>query len=104
VCPNCGYLDNSHWRQNRWRTEVEFLELSDFQEENPELAKKLLDGHPYAIDKLHAYRLSGSKGIRIIERVWIGLFKDGGPSAFHIPRERHKPMDPYQKLILEAST
>lgn len=88
VCPKCGHVDTTHWRQNRWRTQVEFIEIMEFRQERPDLAKQLEDGHPFAEDKMYAYRLS-AKGKWIVERVWIELFKVGGKSAFHIPAERH---------------
>jgi len=102
VCPKCGYVDTSGWRQNRWRTAVEFLPLVEFREENPELARALESGKPFVRDKDYAYRLSG-KGKWIVERVWIELFKVGGKSAFHIPAERHLMhlKDVYQKKLVD---
>lgn len=41
VCPSCGFVDTSHWRQNRWRTQVEFLPLTEFREEKPNLTMDL---------------------------------------------------------------
>jgi len=82
---------------------VEFIELSEFRLERPELAKLLEMGHPFVTDNLYAYRLS-AKGKWIVERVWIELFKVGGKSAFHIPAERHleRLKDAFQTKILET--
>ena len=99
VCPKCGYVDRSSWRQNRWRTNVEFIDLSKFELLKPELTKQLLEGHPFATDKLYAYRLSG-KTKRIVERVYIKDFEVGGKTAFHIPRERvDHSRDLYQQIL-----
>ena len=104
VCPECGYIDRSHWRQNRWRTNVEFLPALEFKEEYPKLSRDLEAGRPFVKDHLHAYRLSG-RGTRIVERVVVQDFEVGGKSTFHIPRERHKPMDPFQhKLVSKEAT
>lgn len=97
VCPECGFIDRSHWRQNRWRTNVEFLPLSEFREEHPLLSRDLESGRPFTACKLYCYRLSG----QYVERVILEDFKIGGKSTFHIPRERHKPMDPYQHKLVE---
>lgn len=98
VCPECGYIDRSHWRQNRWRTNVEFLPAIEFKEEHQGLYQKLTDGHRFVKDKLYAYQRSG-KVMKVVERVILQDFLVGGKSTFHIPRERHKPMDPYQQKI-----
>ena len=102
VCPNCGYVDSSHWRQNRWRTQVEFLPLMEFREEQSELARDLEAGKPFVKDGNYAYRLS-AKGKWIVERVWIKLLEAGGKSAFHIPAERviTHLQDIYQKKLTD---
>ena len=103
VCPKCGFVDTSHWRQNRWRTQVEFLPLIEFKEEQPELAMDLKKGKPFVTDKNYAYRLS-AKGKWIVERVWVELYKTGGKSAFHIPAERVASHleDMFQKKLCEV--
>jgi len=100
VCPKCGYVEVGPWRQNRWRTQVEFCPTSEFKLEKPALLQKLQEGHPFATDEHYAYRLSG-KPKWIVERVWIELFKVGGKTAFHIPAERHEAhlKDPYQQKL-----
>ena len=100
VCPHCGFVDGSHWRQNRWRTQVEFLWLTEFREEKPELAMDLEKGKPFVFDEHYAYQLSG-KGNQIVERAWIKLFEWGGKSAFHVPAERvkHRLKDIFQTRL-----
>ena len=104
VCPKCGFVDTSHWRQNRWRTQVEFIPISEFREEHLELAMDLEGGRPFVTDENYAYRLS-AKGKWIVERVWIELYKVGGKLAFHIPAERHLEhlKDIYQRKLLEVT-
>lgn len=96
VCPKCGYVDTSDWRQNRWRTNVEFLPLSKFREEHLEISRSLEEGHGVQTDELYAYRLSGF----YVERIWVETYRIGGKKAFHIPREHfeHK-RDPYQRKL-----
>jgi len=79
------------------------MELGEFMEENPELAKELMAGRPVVTTLLYAYRLSQGKKLRIIERIWIKEYEAGGKSAFHIARERHNPMDPFQKKLCNCS-
>jgi len=98
VCPKCGYIDRSHWRQNRWRTNVEFLPIDEFNSLYPNLLEELQKGHLIVTDKLHAYRTSGSS-LKVVERVLRCDYEVGGKTAFHIPRERHKPMDPFQRKL-----
>ena len=101
ICPNCGFIDRSHWRQNRWRTNVDFLKFRDYPEDiDPKIVERLQAGHVVALDKLHAYRKSGDN---IIERVLRVDYEAGGMSAFHIPREHinHKK-DPWQTKILKG--
>ena len=98
VCPKCHYIDRSHWRQNRWRTNVDFLKYLEYPEDiDPKISEKLLAGHPVATDKLYAYQ----KSTEVIERVLLEDYLAGGRSAFHIPREKVTPMDPYQHRLLE---
>lgn len=96
VCPECGFIDRSHWRQNRWRTNVEFLKYLDYPEDvDLEIVNTLTSGHPVALDKLHAYQLSGD----VIERILRVDYEVAGRSAFHIPREKPRSMDPQQKKL-----
>ena len=92
ICPKCGYRDLEYWRQNKWRTNVEFTPISEFQIQKPDLAKRLVDGEAFVTDILYAYRLSG-KGKTIVERVIMEEFKISSMKAFHIPTEHvdHKP-------------
>lgn len=96
-------MDVSGWRQNRWRTNVEFISLSEFEIENPQIHGSLKKGKPIETDEHYAYRLSG-KGKTIVERVWIETYKIAGKRAFHIPREHfeHKH-DPYQRKFTEKN-
>ncbi len=99
VCPRCGYVDRSHWRQNRWRTNVEFLKFRDYPEDiDLEILKRLLAGHKVVTDKFYAYRLSGD----VVERVLKIDYEVAGMNAFHIPREHidHK-VDPFQLKLFE---
>ena len=100
VCPKCGFVDVSHWRQNRWRTHVEFESMSYFKEEHPKMAKQLLGGHEVVTDKYYAYRFQENGWI--VEKIWIELYKTGGTKAFHIPSEHfdHK-QDPYLKTLAD---
>ena len=102
VCPKCGYVDDTHWRQNRWRHQIEFIPLTEFREAKPKLAMDLERGKPFVTDQYHAYRIAG-KGKWIVERVWIVLYKVGGKSAFHIPMEKVKThlVDQYQRKLIE---
>ena len=90
VCPNCGFIDYSSWRQNRWRTNVDFLQWDQSEDIDLELLQKLKD-QPKEIqtDKYYAYRNAG----RVVERIILDEYKTGGSRAFHIPREKvkHKP-------------
>ena len=93
VCPKCGYRDLEYWRQNRWRTNVDFTKPSEFQGNYPQLSRDLEElankiGIKKAVvtDKFYAYRY-GSKR-RVVERVVLTEFEVAGIQAFHIPRER----------------
>jgi len=96
VCPICGHVDRTQWRQNRWRTNVEFLKFRDYLEDiDLEVLNQLQEGHPFVCDKLYAYRISS----RVVERVLKSDFERGGKSTFHIPREKVPPRDPWQKEL-----
>lgn len=98
ICPKCGYLDRSHWRQNRWRTNVEFLTYLSYSEDiETEILEKLKRGCSIVCDKNHAYRLSG----RVVERILKVDYIVGGAKAFHIPREKPRTMDPFQKILIK---
>lgn len=86
ICPKCGYHDYSAWRQNRWRTNVDFLQWDQTTDIDSTLLQKLKD-HPEEAqtDQYYAYRNAG----RVIERIILEEFKIMGLKAFHIPRE-HK--------------
>lgn len=96
VCPNCGFIDYSGWRQNRWRTNVEFLQWDQTEDIDTELLQKL-KATPKEIqtDKYYAYRNAG----RVVEKIILDEFKAGGAKAFHIPREKvnHKLPDVEKK-------
>ena len=97
-CPNCGYVDRSHWRQNRWRSNVDFVKFRDYPEEVPEkILQKLIDGHAVALDKDFAYRISRTP--EVIERVLREDYEVGGMSAFAIPREKAPNVDPLQQKL-----
>lgn len=85
VCPKCGYVDYSAWRQNRWRTNVDFLHWDQTTDIDSEILEKLKTNPKEAqTDKYYAYRNAG----RVIERILLAEFKVGGMKAFHTPRER----------------
>ena len=96
ACPQCGYIDRSHWRQNKWRTNVEFLKHLDYPEDiEPRILEELNAGHPVALDKLYAYQHCGE----VIERILRVDYEVGGRKAFHIPREKPRQEDPQQVKI-----
>ena len=85
VCPKCGFIDRSMWRQNRWRTNVDFLKYKEYPEDvDPEIVRQLEAGHPVVLDKSCAYRISG----KVIERILRTDYEVGGLSSFSIPREK----------------
>ena len=94
-CPKCGYIDRSHWRQNRWRTNVEFCKLEYREDISPKILWGLLQGKPIMTDDDYAYRLSG----QIIERILKVDYDVAGAKAFHIPREKPRTVDPLQKKL-----
>lgn len=83
-CPKCGHIDISAWRQNAWRTNVEFCKLDEF--DNLKLLKRILKGE-IVTDPDYAYRISG-RIKKVVERILIEEFKAGGKKAFSIPREK----------------
>jgi len=88
------------WRQNRWRANVDYIRLPEFRKENPDLAEKLESGHAVVTDAFYAYRIPKSRGVRIVEKVYIEEYRAGGMSAFHMPREhKNHTMDPNQKTL-----
>jgi len=102
VCPKCGYVEYEYWRQNRWRTNVEFTKPEEFQHNTPDLYQQLMNGVPTVFDKNYAYRFCGKKK-RVVERVWLVEYQVDPKHAFSIPRE-HKDhvMDLKQRRLLEA--
>jgi hypothetical protein len=77
----------SDWRQNRWRTNVWFLQWDQGKENmDPIVLQKLRDCKEVQTDLYYAYRNAG----KVIERIILEEFKAGGPKAFHIPRENTK--------------
>lgn len=86
VCPKCGFRDTSSWRQNRWRTNVDFLQWDQTPDIDLELLERLKN-NPKAVqmDHYYAYRNAG----RVIERIVLEEYEGSGSRAFHIPRE-HK--------------
>jgi hypothetical protein len=96
ICPECGHIDRSHWRQNRWRTNVEFLKYLEQPEDiDSQILEKLKKGHPIVTDDLYAYRLSSG----VVERIIKTDYEIGGKMAFHIPREKPLSMDPLQQTF-----
>jgi len=89
ACPRCGYVELDYWRQNNWRTNVEWTWLHEFEIQKPTLAEQLKQGIQAVTDPCYGYRLGG-KGKNIVERVILAEFKVSGLQAFHIPREKHK--------------
>lgn len=97
ICPKCGYVGNEGWQPSRYRAEVEILRVDTFKELYPNLQFE----NNLAIDGYYAYLLRKSG---MVERVWIGLFKAGGKSAFGIPREKYygwKLANPNQKKLTD---
>ena len=88
VCPHCHEIIYSDWRQNRWRTNVWFLQWDQNENIDSNILEKLRN-EPKEIqtDPWYAYRNAG----KVIERIILEEFKVGGPKAFHIAREKVKP-------------
>jgi len=107
VCPKCGYRDLEYWRQNRWRTNVDFTKPSEFQNnylslsrDLEELANKIGLKKAVVTDQFYAYRYGSKK--KVVERI---LLKVAGIQAFHIPREKIdlENEDVFQKKLLEET-
>jgi hypothetical protein len=85
-CPCCHEIIYSDWRQNRWRTNVWFIQ---WDQADPELSQKLRDTKEVQTDQYYAYRNAG----KVIERILLEEFNVGGTKAFHIPREKTKSLN-----------
>ena len=85
-CPHCHEMIYSDWRQNRWRTNVWFLQWDQSESMDPDIVQKLKDKKEVQTDLYYAYRNAG----KVIERIILEEYKVGGPKAFHIPREKTK--------------
>lgn len=102
VCLKCGTIVISSWRQNRWRTNVWFLQWDQTEDIDLEILQKLKDKpRDPQTDRFYAYRNAG----RVIKRVLLQEFNVMGLKAFHIPREHvdHKTRDLSQKKLAEVS-
>lgn len=87
VCPKCGEIMTSSWRQNRWRTNVWFLQWDQTSDIDLEVLQKLKENPKECqTDTYYAYRNAG----RVIERILLVEYKVMGSRAFHIPREKPK--------------
>ena len=86
-CSECGHIDRSMWRQNRWRTNVDFIKI-EYSEDVPDsVLKAYNEKRSYTQDKNYGYRLDQRRGI--IERVLIEEVEAFGfKSAFMQPREK----------------
>ena len=96
VCPKCGYRQPDEWQPSRFRAEVEFCRIEDFKRLYPNLAPEMQK--EIFTDETFAY-LTRKSGV--IERIPLDLFKNGGRSAFSIPREKYYHKDPFQKKLSE---
>jgi hypothetical protein len=105
VCPKCGFIDYSMWRQNRWRTNVEFLKMEYADSDMDPHVLAIVKREKLAIDKLYAYRLSNATQ-PIIKRVLRQEFDVSGVQAFHIPREKARGHneDIFQSRLLEVKS
>lgn len=85
VCPKCGYIMTDSWRQNRWRTNVWFLQWDQTTDIDLEILQNLKNcPKECQIDKYYAYRNAG----KVIERILLEEYRVMGSRAFHIPREK----------------
>ena len=85
VCPKCGYIDNSMWRQNRWRTNVEFIKIEYVTDIPKHVLRAYNEGDLEIItDSFYAYRLCRKQNI--IERILKAEYDAFGKSGFHQPR------------------
>lgn len=98
VCPKCGHIDVSAWRQNRWRTNVDFLHWDQTSDIDPTLLEHLKDTKEIQIDSDYAYRNAG----KVIERILLQEYKQGGKEAFHIPREHKDHSSKNQRRLDET--
>jgi len=87
VCPKCGYVDYSMWRQNRWRTNVEFLKMEYATDDVDPKILTDVKVNGFAKDNHYAYRLSNATQ-PIIERITRAEFDSVGMQGFHVPREK----------------
>lgn len=109
VCPKCGYIEHEYWRQNRWRTNVEFTHTPEFKINYPKLAMDLevlyLKKGKKAVvtDRFYTYKFGG-KNNEVVERILIQEYNAAGEQAFHIPREKSKirSRDLNQRRLLEV--
>jgi hypothetical protein len=86
-CPHCHEMIYSDWRQNRWRTNVWFLQWDQVETMDPEIVVELkASPKDIQVDIYYAYRNAG----KVIERIVREEFDAGGSKAFHIPRENTK--------------
>jgi len=101
VCPQCGFININSWRQNRWRTNVWFLQWDQTSDIDPQILEKLKEKpKEFQTDKYYAYRNAG----RVIERVLLSEFHVAGKKAFSVPREHvsHKRVDRKQTRLLDV--
>lgn len=85
VCPKCGYVEQEYWRQNRWRSNVEWTKPPEFEYNYPDLAKQLKKGI-ILTDEFYAYKLGG-KSLPVVQRVLLSEYKAFGEKAFSMPAE-----------------
>lgn len=91
VCPECGHIDRTMWRQNKWRTNVDFIKVEDYPEDvPPEVLVSYNLRHKYCNDnkKNYGHRLCQEQNI--IERILFEEVLAYGVKAFHTPRENPK--------------
>lgn len=77
------------WRQNRWRTNVEFIH-DEYPEDIPQnVLKDYEAGKRFSFTEHHAYELTKHNGVKngILTRILIEEWEAFGHSAFHMPRE-----------------
>jgi len=90
VCPECGHIDRTMWRQNKWRTNVDFIKV-EFEEDIPlEVLAAYKAGRPYANDNENHYGYRLCQKQEIIERILFEEVLAYGVKAFHTPRENPK--------------
>lgn len=83
TCPKCGFRDSIYWRVSmKWG--IDFMRLTDFQNEFPELAKKVRHSK-YVEDGIYVYHLTKGKNVERQEiamnptysKSWSINFEDG---------------------------